>query len=144
MCSDSEQPFEGNQPCLIFSSYQFRNQKKNKCCAQRAASTTARAEIEFSCSLFSRLGLLHSRVNPRACASPPDLQSRGPCSAPDTVSAATLNGAERQRKSCGFIVSFCQNLQYLLYLLFCLWRDACSLWNYTAHSHFSVYSNKAS
>lgn len=86
MCSDSEQPFEGNEPRLIFSSYHFRNQKKQVLVCTASCDLTARAEILFSCSLFSRLGLLLSCVNPHACASLPRLQSRGPCSAPDTVS----------------------------------------------------------
>lgn len=86
MCSDSEQASEGNELCLIFSSYHFRNKKKR---CRTSCILTVRVEFELSCSLFSRLVPLHHRVNPRACASTPRLQSRGPCSAPDTVSVNT-------------------------------------------------------
>lgn len=91
MCSDSEQPFEGTKPRLIFSSYIFRN-KKNKCCrAERAASRHWELKLTslFSCFLFYSQGRLHCRVNPLELVLPPRLQSRGPHSAPNTVSVNT-------------------------------------------------------
>lgn len=148
MCSDSEQPFEGTEPRLIFSSYHFRN-KKNKCCrAERAGSRRWELKLTslFSCFLFSSQGRLHSRVNPHELFLPPPSPEPWPpfCSWHCVSKHQMVEKNREGRKSSGIIVDFCQNLQYLLYPLFSLWRDAYRLWNYTAHSHFSVYSNKAS
>lgn len=89
----------------------LQEQKKNNCCAER----------EWRLSFPARCFLgwdFCSRVNPRACASPPHLQSSGPCSAPDTVSVNTKwwritekeeilwHDCKLQSKSPVFVLSF--------------------------------------